>query len=69
LKSIKTCTKAKRKSTLPRRRVEKVAPAVSPSATVANTDPDDYEDDDDDDIPFQELIWLQIDANLKVRNS
>jgi len=57
LKSIKTSTKARRKPILPRRRVEKVAPAVSPSATVANIDP--YEDEDeDDDIPFQELIWL-----------
>ncbi len=44
-------------------------PRLVESVTAANTDPDDYEDDDDDDIPFQELIWLQIDANLKVRNS
>jgi hypothetical protein len=43
----------------PRRRVAKVVPVVKPSATVANTDPDDYEDNDESDIPFQELIWLK----------
>jgi hypothetical protein len=42
----------------PQRKVKKVAPAVSQSATAARNDPEEPEEDDDV-LPWNEVIWLQ----------
>jgi hypothetical protein len=42
----------------PLKRVKKVAPAVSQSATAARNDPEEPEEDDDV-PPWTEVIWLR----------